>query len=186
MPMSAPSLADSMLGGTVSVDSEGALTVHTGVMYGPVDVSVELIERGPIKPAEHWDDVVELSAQATNDEPVKLIGLFSDCVRSSEPAVGSPKLESGRVYRVRVHTYGRDESASDELIDPDHRARDHILLQLWLAPAHAPAVIRMTSSKAVDDDDNSELFTQTRVAFHGLGDPETEALRAHNLRNAGE
>lgn len=180
-PMAAPSLADTVLGGTVSVDSAGGMTVHTGAMYGPVDVTIEHLDHAPESSAEDWEDVVELSALATEDEPVTLVGMFSESIAPYDHGSGAPVLEKGEFYRIRIHLCGRDDSDTDELIECDHEAKDHLLLQLWPAAASEPEIMKMASSKARDDDENSEYLTRSRSVVIGMGDPDIEALEAQNL-----
>lgn len=184
-PMTAPSLVDTVLGGTVSVDSAGGVTVHTGAMYGPVDVTVEHLDHAPENSAEDWEDVVELSALATEDEPVTLVGMFSESSAPSEHGSGAPVLEKGEFYRMRIHLCGRDDSDTDELIECDHGAKDHLLLQLWPAVASEPEIMKMTSSKAHDDDENSECLIRPRAVVLGVGDPDIDYLKAQNLRGDG-
>ncbi|WP_240372475.1 hypothetical protein [Brevibacterium zhoupengii] len=181
IPMTAPSLADAVMGGTVSVDSAGGVTVHTGAMYGPVEVTIEHLDHAPENSAEDWEDVVELSALATEDEPVTLVGMFSESSALSAYGSGAPALEKGEFYRIRIHLCGRDDSDTDELIERDHGAKDHLLLQLWPAATSEPEIIKMTSSKAHDDNENSEWLTRSRSVVIGTGEPDIEALKAQNL-----
>ena len=67
-----------VIGGSVTVESDGVITIHTGTMYGPVDVAIEMYEQPPSGSIDDWDDVVEVSARATDTGPVGLVGMFSE------------------------------------------------------------------------------------------------------------
>lgn len=186
VPMAASSTAETLLGGTVSVDGEGTLTMHTGAMYGPVNVTFELLDQAPGNTTGDWEDIVELSARATEAEPLALIGIFSDSVDADEPDDGAVALENGQDYRVRIHVRGRDDSEADELIEPGDPAKDHLLLRVWPAVVSQPEVLKMTSSKAQVDDENSEFYSGSGSIALGMGDPDFEELVAQDLRDAGE
>lgn len=189
MPLEALSLAESELGGTVSVDRGGALTLHTGAMYGPVDAVFDLLDRAPETPnAENteWEDIVELSVEAAEPEPLILVGIFNDGADADDNGADGLSLESGKSYRARIHVRGRDDSSVDELIEPGEPARDHILIQIWPAPMSDPEVLKVGSTKARADDDNSEFFSSSHFVILGMGDPDLEEPKAQNLRNAEE
>lgn len=184
-PMTAPAISDTELGGTVSVDGAGGLSIHTGVMYGPVDVAVELLDEPTEYSGADWDDVVELSAQANESEPVSLVGIFSEADEVEKPDDGTPALAADQTYRVRVHVRGRDATDTDELIECDDPAKGQLLLLLWPADATAPEVMKMTSTKARSDGEHSDSLERPRAVGIGKGDPDRAALIAQNLREAG-
>lgn len=186
IPLVASSIAETVLGGTVSPDGEGTLTLHTGAMYGPVSASFELLDQSPGESAGAWEDVVELGARATDSEPLALVGIFSDSVEVDENDTGAAVLEGGQEYRVRIHVRGRDDSGTDELIEPNLPARDHLLIQVWPSVVTEPEVLKMTSAKAKSDDENPEFYSGSGALTLGMGDPDFEALKAQSLRDAGE
>ncbi|MCF2586096.1 hypothetical protein HU144_02170 [Brevibacterium sp. UCMA 11752] len=150
-------------------------------MYGPVEVTIEHLDHAPESSAEDWEDVVELSALAAEGDPVTLVGIFSESSELSDCGSGAPALEKGEFYRIRIHLCGRDDSDTDELIEQDHGAKDHLLLQLWPAATSEPEIIKMTSSKAHNDNENSGWLTRSRSVVIGMGEPDIEALKAQNL-----
>lgn len=186
LPLVATDTPDTVLGGTVSIDDEGGIALHTGAMYGPVDAAFEVLGSVPDGPAQEWEDVVELSVRAAEAAPLILIGIFSDGGEADEPGTDADMLESGRDYRVRIHVRGRDKSGSDELIEPDGTPNDHVLVQVWPSEPNKPTVTRMSSAKAGEDERNSETFSGSGYVTLGMGDPDREDLIAQNLRDAGE
>lgn len=186
VPMAACSVAETVLGGTVSVDREGGLALHTGAMYGPVSATFELLDQAPGNSLDEWEDIVELSARMTEAEPLTLIGIFSDSDDVDEHDIGAVALEAGQDYRVRIHVRGRDDSDADELVEPGDSAKDHVLLQVWPEVVSEPEVLKMSSCKAQVEDGNSEFYSGSGSVTLGMGDPDLEELIAQNLRDVGE
>lgn len=186
IPLVATDTSDTVLGGTVSIDDEAGIALHTGAMYGPVDAAFEVLDHTPEGQAQEWEDIVEFSARAAAAAPLMLIGIFSDGGEADEPGTDADMLESGRDYRVRIHVRGRDESGSDDLIEPDSPPNDHVLVQVWPSEAHEPAVIKVSSAKAGEDDSNSETANGFGYVTLGLGDPDRDDLIAQNLKFAGD
>ena len=139
--------ADLAIGGTLvewldlGSGESPVLMVKGGSQYGPFDVTVRLLDAAPDDPDESWEDVSEVSVTAADDLSL------GDLETGPEHSVAAPPGS----YRLRAAARGRTEGAARERTFPDEdgpsfdEPLEHLLLELWPAPASAPAVVRETS-----------------------------------------
>jgi hypothetical protein len=105
--------------------------VKTGTSYGPVTITIDILDNAPTTQAEGWDDIVEVSMRFTGDGP--MIGsLITDDLTDLD-------LAPDTWWRIRFHTRGRDAASAeaDYPTHPDGTPMEHHLLQIWAAP-HTP------------------------------------------------
>lgn len=108
------------------VTAPGVAFIQTGIHTGNVWIRGEVHHEAPTLDLESWDEVVEVSLEATTEGRVLVSGLGSD--GPANVPVLSP--EGLGHYRIRVHARGRD-TAVDMTAD---EAFEHYLVQSWPAP----------------------------------------------------
>lgn len=120
--------------------------VKTGSQWGPFGVVLQVLDAEPGPAPAHWQDVVELSVEITDDIYVEEI---------VDGPVGSLAASPGS-YRMRVAADGRTESAARDASFPDDDADDETALErylvtLWPATPSAPTIVRQDSQFAKDE-----------------------------------
>ncbi|MDV7355753.1 hypothetical protein R4282_22430 [Rhodococcus oxybenzonivorans] len=125
--------------GTVVEVGDGFVSFFAGITYGPVEVSVEVLDAAPTSTeVEQWEAVEETSIVADADI------ILSTLDGNEAPTV--PPIPAGD-YRVRVHARGRDVKAGLEVSE----VVEHYLVQLW--PNHsssAPASRDVRTLRKID------------------------------------
>lgn len=108
----------------------------TGVMMGPVDMEVRVLDVAPQPPASEWEDVVEL--------PVELEQNATIAGATQIPGLDTPWLgvDAGD-YTMRVSSRGADVNY-DLAVD---RASQSIAVELWRATSRLPHVHRCRSRR---------------------------------------
>jgi hypothetical protein len=128
-----------MVGGLVAGLAGGQPRIVTGIAAGPVTVAVRQRVAPPAVVVDGWEDVVEVSCRAVEDDVVAA-GPYDDAP-DLRFAVNPPGAEW---FRVRVHARGRDLEYDLVATGP----REEYLLVTWPASPEPPAVLSAFSSVA--------------------------------------
>lgn len=128
--------ADASVAGVVGRRHDGRLLLRTGVVAGPVRITVDVRAGSPTEVEHGWEDVVEVSCLAV-ERPVLVAGPYDD---APDPSlrIDPPDAES---FRLRVHACHRDagyDVVADEPVE-------EYLLTTWPAPP-GPAVVLSAGS----------------------------------------
>lgn len=111
------------------VAEPGIAVIITGIHTGNVGVRAEIHSEAPPLDLEPWEEVVEVSLEATTEGRVIVTGLGADGPETL-PAL-SPQGRGH--YRIRVHANGRDTAVDMTTSEPV----EHYLIQSWPAPPTA-------------------------------------------------
>jgi hypothetical protein len=133
-----PHLVD-MVGGLVAGLAGGQLRIVTGIAMGPVRVAVRQRVAPPAAVVDGWEDVVEVSCRAVEDDVVAA-GPYDDAP-DLRFAVNPP---GAGWFRLRVHARGRDLDYDLVATEP----HEEYLLVTWPAPPEPPAVLGAASGVA--------------------------------------
>ncbi|WP_169165488.1 hypothetical protein [Cellulomonas taurus] len=121
-----------VLGGLVQQVPGAAARIRTGIVSGPVTVTVQRADRAPAEVSPGWEDVVEVGCRVT-DGQVAVAGPYAD-----DPDSAAALVAPGIVwFRLRVHARGRD--AGDDLTTTD--PHEEYLLITWPAEPSPPTVV---------------------------------------------
>jgi hypothetical protein len=125
IPMPGESSGDRVI--EPGVTAENGAVINTGTFYGPVGVTVEVLDTAP-DPAPDtagWEQVEDVVLTAAGDR----IGVFPP---DDEPAE-LPELDvaPGSRYHVRVSVRGRDAGHERPQYDTGEAACEFHLVQLW-------------------------------------------------------
>lgn len=181
-------VADTLAGdhqGTLLQAGPGFVTVLAGVAYGPVRVTVQLLDDAPPGDSaiDDWEVVEETALESAT--AVRVLTLDGEIAAVFDP------IPAGR-YRLRGHGRGRDQSFDLEVTDPI----EDYLLQLWSAPIMDPGVRQLRKTdrafSAVESRvpqvslDHVHIFdSDGRVVRVPAYSPEAEAVRARNQEWGG-
>lgn len=108
------------------VTAPGIAFIYTGIHTGNVTIQGEVYSQAPALDLDSWEEVVEVSLEATTEGRVIACGLGSD--GPEELPVFSPQGPGH--YRIRVHARGRDTAVDMTPLEP---VEDY-LIQSWPAP----------------------------------------------------
>jgi hypothetical protein len=116
----------------------GIAFVRTGIHTGKVRIRGEVHREAPALDLDSWEEVVEVSLEATTEGRVIASGLGSDGPR--DVPVLTP--EGLGHYRIRVHARGRDIAVDMTADEPF----EHYLVQSWPAPPTPEVVYKHTDA----------------------------------------
>ncbi|MCW4463917.1 hypothetical protein OK351_00105 [Glutamicibacter sp. MNS18] len=91
------------VGGLVTIDDEGFLSVNVATMYGPISVEVQVIDKSPGSLDPSWADVTEVSATKVEGIVARLVNGSGDELQQPEVIFGSG---TSGVFRLRLHRKG--------------------------------------------------------------------------------
>ncbi|BDB62749.1 hypothetical protein RDE2_45430 [Rhodococcus sp. RDE2] len=110
---------DALAHGTLIDVSDGAISFYTGIAYGPVRVSVELLDQPPIDPPQDdWEVIEETTLSAT--EAMAVSALDGTVCTTIDPVPAG-------TYQLRAHARGRDTHYG---LDVDDIVEDYLIC-LW-------------------------------------------------------
>lgn len=127
-------------GGLVVGMVDAPVRVLTGVVMGPVQVSVVSSPTRPTTVLADWEDVVELSV-CSDGGPVVIAGPYD----ADPPILARLDFAGSGMYRIRVHARHRDVGFDGVAVEP----REHYQVVSWLAPARPAEVLAVGSRVAV-------------------------------------
>jgi hypothetical protein len=113
------------------VTAPGIAFIRTGIHTGKVNIRGEVYSHAPALDLDSWEEVVEVSLEASTEGHVIACGLGSD--GPPELPVLSPQGRGH--YRLRIHARGRDTAVDMTTPEPV----ESYLVQSWPAPP-APEV----------------------------------------------
>ncbi|GIH28142.1 hypothetical protein Aph01nite_64520 [Acrocarpospora phusangensis] len=120
--------------GLINVEGRGIASLNIATQWGTIPFTVTVADRDPGADFDGYEDIVEISFESPSGE-VFLVGWLMDW--NDEMAHNlSPLLSGPGAYRLRYHVRGMDEERCS--VD------DHYL-QIWPAPQHDSAVLKITS-----------------------------------------
>ncbi|MFD3593813.1 transposase [Nocardia sp. NPDC058640] len=129
--------------GSVMEVGPNFVTVKTGVAYGPVTLTVAIVDSAPSESTEGsgWEVIEEADVQIT--KAIHVLGL------DGERTAGFDRVAVGRGrYRCRVSGEGRDEHWDLEVSEPS----ESYLVQLWKVARPTPMTRLHKSDKAFGED----------------------------------
>lgn len=124
--------------GLCGAATPGVLFLVIGTHTGAVPFAVEIVTNEP-SIGEEWEDVVEVSFTAQDDNVV-LMGWGGGSVHAIPLQAGS--------YRVRYCARGLDAAREHDSRLDDEASIDRCLLQFWPSTPNPDAVLRMGSAYA--------------------------------------
>lgn len=108
------------------VVAPGIAFIHTGIHTGNVTIQGEVYSQAPALDLDPWEEVVEVSLEATTEGRVIVCGLGSD---GPEELPVLSQQGPGH-YRIRIHARGRDTAVDMTSSEPV----ESYLVQSWPAP----------------------------------------------------
>ncbi|MFI5778678.1 hypothetical protein [Nocardia sp. NPDC051570] len=161
----------------------GFVTIMTGIAYGPVNLTVELLDHAPDDTdLDEWEVVEETIVDAAADlQILPLMGSEPESSDRFEP------IPAGR-YRVRAHARGRDIDRGLDVTEAGESNEYH-LIRLWLDADAGPEVRQLRKTDDIPVEEPSEYPQPNRdyvYVFDAHGDiqrvppnsPEVEAVYA--------
>lgn len=128
-----------MVGGLVAGLAYGQPRIITGIVMGPARIIVDRRDERPGETVENWEDVVEVSLQAADDDIVAA-GPYADAPDGSF-AFNPP---GAKWFRLRVH--GRNRDLEYDLVASG--PHEEYLLMTWPEAPSVPSVISVGSECA--------------------------------------
>jgi hypothetical protein len=108
------------------VTPEGGAVVNTGTFYGPVEVTVEVLDSEPeAASGSGWDQVEDTTLTAVGDK----IGVFPP--DEEPPDLPELSIATGSRYHVRVSVRGLRAGRAREQYDTGEAACEFHFVQLW-------------------------------------------------------
>jgi len=170
--------------GTLLQAGPGFVTVLAGIAYGPVQVTVALLDDPPGDSAiDDWEVVEETALESATD--IHVLTLDGEIATVFDP------IPPGR-HRLRGHGRGRDQSFDLEVTDPI----EDYLLQLWPASTMDPGVRQLRKTDLAFSAVESRVPQVSRDHVHIFDSdgyivrvpaysPEAEAVRAQHQEWGG-
>ncbi|WP_263119765.1 hypothetical protein [Cellulomonas sp. RIT-PI-Y] len=125
-----------VLGGLLQQQPGAAPRILTGIVSGPVNITVQHVDRPPVEVADGWEDVVEVSCRAVADLVV-VAGPYAD-----DPAGAALNPPGAASFRLRAHARHRDMQFDLTTTEP----HEEYLLITW-PDSPAPARVLATGSR---------------------------------------
>lgn len=107
------------------LEPENGAVINTGTFYGPVEVTVEVLDAAPGAAGDDWERVEDTTLEAAGD----VIGVFPP--EDEPPSLPELSVEPGSRYHVRVSVRGFRAGQAREQYDTGEAACELHLVQLW-------------------------------------------------------